>query len=59
LTIDAQLHVWPLPPPGPLVFVIDWPVAEISAARIEVDAGRLLAARDRVVLLAGTEGPGA
>ena len=47
--VEGRLHVWPLPPPGPLVFVIDWAAGGLAAARIEMDAGPLLAARERVV----------
>ena len=30
--------IWPLPPPGRLAFVCEWPAAEIGLARVEIDA---------------------
>lgn len=30
--------VWPLPPPGPLGFVCEWPAAGIPLTRVDVDA---------------------
>jgi hypothetical protein len=43
--------VWPLPPPGALGFVCEWPAAGIALTRVNVDAELLLAAaaRARVV----------
>ncbi len=40
--------VWPLPPPGALQFVCEWPAAGIPQARIDLDAGSLLDATRRV-----------
>jgi hypothetical protein len=47
--------VWPLPPPGPLVFVCQWPAAEIPLTRREIDAQVILdaAARAEVVFPEG------
>lgn len=39
--------VWPLPPPGPLAFVCEWPAAQIPLSRSEVDAELLLNASAR------------
>jgi hypothetical protein len=39
--------VWPLPPPGPLAFVCEWPVAGIPLTRREIDAQPILEAADR------------
>jgi hypothetical protein len=42
-----ELWVWPLPPPGRLAFVCEWPVAGIALTRSEIDAGSLLEAAGR------------
>lgn len=49
--------VWPLPPPGPLAFVCEWPFAGIPLTRHEVDAQVILdaAARAQVVFPEGPE----
>jgi hypothetical protein len=39
--------VWPLPPPGPLTFVCEWPAAGIALTRSEIDAQLILDAADR------------
>lgn len=36
--------VWPLPPPGPLAFVCEWPAYGIGLSRVEVEAERVRAA---------------
>jgi hypothetical protein len=43
--------LWPLPPPGPLRFVCEWPAAGLAASHTEIDAQPVLdaAARARVV----------
>lgn len=41
------LWVWPLPPPGPLAFVCEWPVFNVPLTRHEVDAELILDAADR------------
>lgn len=38
---------WPLPPPGVLAFVCEWPAAHISLTRREIDAGLILEAAGR------------
>jgi hypothetical protein len=38
----GTLWVWPLPPPGPLQFVCEWPAAGIPQTRLDLDAGTLL-----------------
>lgn len=35
---DQKFWVWPLPPPGPLAFVCEWPAKEIELTRKEIDA---------------------
>jgi hypothetical protein len=42
-----EMWVWPLPPPGPLALVCEWPAAEIGLTRQELDAAELLAASAR------------
>ena len=39
---DLGLAVQPLPPPGPLAFVCDWPGRGIPETRVEIDAGLVL-----------------
>jgi hypothetical protein len=48
--------VWPLPPPGPLAFVCEWPALDIALTRIEIDAEALHRAATRSRLL--WHGPG-
>ena len=42
LSWDMNFWLWPLPPPGPLEFVVEWPVADIPLTRTEID-GSLIA----------------
>ena len=58
----AGFWVWPLPPPGPLTFVCEWPAASISVTRHEIDAQLVLdtAARSQEIFPPGTPSrPGA
>jgi hypothetical protein len=41
----------PLPPPGPLAFICDWPARGIRSARAEVDGAEVLRAADAAVPL--------
>lgn len=51
--------VWPLPPPGPLSFVCEWPAAEIALTRSEIDAQIILdAASHAQVLFPDQSSPG-
>jgi hypothetical protein len=43
--------VWPLPPPGPVAFVCEWPAAGIPLSRGEVDAQTILDAAARAVAI--------
>jgi hypothetical protein len=43
--------VWPLPPPGPLTFVCEWPAAGIPLTRHELDAQTILEAASRAEVL--------
>lgn len=43
--------IWPLPPPGRLAFVCEWPAAEIDLARVEIDADVVRDAAGRVETL--------
>jgi hypothetical protein len=47
----AEQWLWPLPPPGPLVFVCEWPVRGIAETRVEVDAGPIREAAERAETL--------
>jgi hypothetical protein len=46
-TWDAGLWLAPLPPPGPLSFVTEWPATGIERTIVEVDAGVILEAATR------------
>jgi hypothetical protein len=41
---DMRFWLWPLPPPGPLVFVVEWPLGAIPETRVEIDAGPIVEA---------------
>lgn len=43
--------VWPLPPPGPLAFVCEWPAAGIPLTRHEIDAQVILDAASRATVI--------
>lgn len=34
--------VWPLPPPGPLTFVVSWPAEGVAEHRVQVDADEFI-----------------
>lgn len=38
---------WPLPPPGPLAFVCEWPAFDVPESRVEIDAQLLIDAATR------------
>jgi hypothetical protein len=40
--------LWPLPPPGPLVLVVEWPAYEVPESRATIDAGLIEDARSRI-----------
>jgi hypothetical protein len=46
-TWDTEVWLAPLPPPGPLSFVTEWPVAGIERTLVEVDADVILQAAER------------
>ena len=48
---DQTYWVWPLPPPGPLAFVCEWPAEEISLTRAEIDAELVLGAAAKAEIL--------
>lgn len=39
---DQEWWLWPLPPPGRLVLVVEWPARGIPETRAELDAGALV-----------------
>ena len=48
--------LWPLPPPGPLTFVCEWPALGLAESRAEIDAQSVLDAAARAqVLFEATE----
>jgi hypothetical protein len=51
-----QSHwIWPLPPPGPMLVVCEWPAADIAQTQTEIDAQLVLdaAARAQVIFSEG------
>jgi hypothetical protein len=48
---DMRYWVWPLPPPGPLTFVCQWPAYGIAESRVDIDAQLILDAAARAVQL--------
>jgi hypothetical protein len=46
---DMEHWVWPLPPPGPLAFVCEWPGRAIAESRAKIDAASILEAARRTV----------
>ncbi|HEX4036366.1 MAG TPA: hypothetical protein VHX66_18145 [Solirubrobacteraceae bacterium] len=53
--------IWPLPPPGPLALVCEWPAVSLPLTRHELDAQPIIAAasRAREIFPPGDEGGGA
>ena len=43
--------VWPLPPPGPLQLVCEWPAADIPLTRKEIDSQLILEAASRATAI--------
>lgn len=51
-----QTHwVWPLPPPGPVVVVCEWPALDIPLTNTELDADVILAAAQRAQVIFSDE----
>jgi hypothetical protein len=48
---DMRYWVWPLPPPGPVTFVCQWPAYSIPESRVEIDARLVLDAAARAIAL--------
>lgn len=45
--LELGFWVWPLPAPGPLGFVYEWPAEEIQLMRTQIDGGEILTAAPR------------
>jgi hypothetical protein len=55
---DFGFWVWPLPPDGPLAFVVEWPSEGVALTRAEIDAGIVRAASEQAeVLWPDDDGP--
>jgi hypothetical protein len=52
------LWLWPLPPPGTIDFVCEWPAEKIPETRVAVETAPLLEAAARAETLWPEEGPG-
>jgi hypothetical protein len=48
---DTEEWLWPLPPPGPLAFVCEWPGRGIGLSRAEIGGESILEAAGRAVTL--------
>jgi hypothetical protein len=46
-----DMWVWPLPPPGPVTFVCEWPAAGIELTRHELDSALLREAAERAQVI--------
>jgi hypothetical protein len=54
---ESGFWLWPMPPPGPVAFVVEWPAQQVELARQEVDAALFLdAAAKSEVLWSESEG---
>ena len=49
--LESEYWLWPLPPPGPLAFVVEWPAEGIELTRREVDSAPIIEAAARSELL--------
>ena len=54
---SAELWLWPLPPAGPLTFVLAWPAEGVDETRVEIDAGPILEGSARAFELWPDERP--
>jgi hypothetical protein len=54
---EQGMWLWPLPPPGPLVVVVEWPAPGLVETCVERDAGLLVEAAARAVELWPDERP--
>jgi hypothetical protein len=46
---DMTYWVWPLPPPGPLTFVCQWPARNIPESQAQIDARLILNASSQAI----------
>jgi hypothetical protein len=46
---DMRYWVWPLPPPGPVGFICEWPAHGVAESRMDIDARLILDAAARAV----------
>lgn len=49
--VEQMYWVWPLPPPGPLAFVCEWPKFGIELTRHEIDADLIRKASTQAIEL--------
>jgi len=48
---SQRMWVWPLPPPGSLSFVAEWPSEGVELSRVDIDADSIRSAADGVEVL--------
>jgi hypothetical protein len=46
---DKRFWLWPLPPPGPVSFVCEWPSADLALSRSDIDARLVIDAAARAL----------
>ncbi len=54
---NTTYWAWPLPPPGPLAFVCEWPKYDVRLTRREIDSQLLIEAASRAIELWPDEEP--
>ncbi len=54
---NTTYWAWPLPPPGPLAFVCEWPQYDVRLTRREIDSQLLIEAASRAIELWPDEEP--
>lgn len=55
----SECWVWPIPPPGPMEFVCEWPAADLPLTRLGLDAQPVIDAASRAQDLFGSLPDGA
>ena len=43
----SEFWLWPLPPPGPVTFAVEWPAREIELSKQQVDASVFIEASEQ------------
>jgi hypothetical protein len=43
---ESEFWLWPVPPPGPVTFAVEWPAREIELSKQQVDASAFIEASE-------------